>query len=497
MTYQKKYLKYKNKYLQMKGIVGGAALVQQNYCSFDYSEILSIIPEYFTNLTELQTNYPNIEIKGKRVLKINIFTPQIFQDINRRLTPIQPVIILRYINNTKTFEEINLSNFTDTAITRLLQDDKVIYKFILSPRIITKDLIKHYKNTFDGILKQEKVENVHNSIEPRGILYKCDYDFTQVRYRNYKQIYQPIITIFDSGNSSSTLIHSNVVTTLGLNKIPVIVKYSSIIAFNNLMDQLRFEDSKIELGINLTMDEFILKIDSVSDHIRIYYRIPKNNSENNEDLLKYFNIRIASGVGGLGSVVKYNVLLPFEIIGTNKKYYIEADINNAFDGILFSKHDMALLEKRSISFGYNAAFEDRHNQLEVLRKQYDDNEEYYDLQTLINGMNRSIMETYRDRRITITEKMQEIRESFVPIIDIFATLPPCSPGIALVKSDSGGHTEVKFETTFSPETVFEQIFESIPDKSSDEKMLILSRLKDVKFTEEQLEQLMDIFIQSS
>uniref|UniRef100_A0A6C0DBX2 Uncharacterized protein n=1 Tax=viral metagenome TaxID=1070528 RepID=A0A6C0DBX2_9ZZZZ len=494
MTYQEKYLKYKNKYLQMKDILGGASLVQQNYCSFDYSEILSIIPEYFTNLTELQTTYPNIEIKGNRVLKINIFTPQIFQDINRRLSPIQPVIILRLINNTKSFEEINSSNFTDTEITRLLQDDKVIYKFILSPRIITKDLIEHYKYTFNEILKQEKVENVHNEIEPRGILYKCDYDFTQVRYRNYKQVYQPVITIFDSGNSSSTLIHNSVVTTLGLNKIPIIVSHNSIIAFNNIMDELKLEGSKIDLSINLTMDEFIFKIDNVADHIREYYRKPKSNSENNEDLLIYFNIRIASGVGGVGSVVKYTVLLPFEIIGTNKKYYIEAHVNDAFEGILFSKHDMALLEKRSISFGYNSAFEERHNELETLRKQYDDNEEFYDLQTLIYGRQSRIIRSYHERRISITKQMRVIRESFVPIIDIFATLPPCSPGIALGRSDSGGHTEVKFETTFSPETVFEQIFQSIPAKSEDEKLLILSKLKDVKFTEEQLEQLMDIFI---
>ena len=122
-------------------------------------------------------------------------------------------------------------------------------------------------------------------------LYKCDYDFTLVEYVNSTSRFIQTPTIFDSENSSGTIVHEDVVDYLGLPKIPITIQV------NNLMNNLRLLDKIIPSndGLNydeITMEQFILKIDEVSEQIRKYYKLSPN--DDNEDLLEYFYVKIPS-----------------------------------------------------------------------------------------------------------------------------------------------------------------------------------------------------------
>jgi len=510
-----KYLKYKNKYLEMKEILGGSSSsTSPQIIFFDFTNIIS--PSITEQLQRISSEFSGVEYKttkdGGSALKVTIFTSPLFLRISSLLD--ETISIEKTKRKSKTIEyqekDLDKTYFTFNNISDnkkgLKSEEYVIYKFYKKENSVTrllKSSTPNIKTRLETELKAAGIIDLKDkSSPPQGILYKCDYDFTKVDYRDSTGRLVPISTIFDSGNSSVTLIDSASVDLLGLQRIPVMINTPNILAFNNLMRQLRLFD-KVIVSKNasdpddfeeLSIDNFMTIINGISHTIREKLKIEEK--EDNEDLLRLFGIKGTRGIGGASKMVMNKVLLAFKIDGFPGIYYLEADINDGINGILFSKHDMALLERRSLSFGYNPEFERLHEQLQRLIDRYSENEATYDYEISIGGNSISLRYGFEMERRIILGEITRLKEgTYAPIIDVYKTLPPCISEFKLGRSDSGGHTNVEIVNTSSEtaDIAFGQIFDAlIREPTLYKKLELISKIKKIGFTEEQLARLLSI-----
>jgi len=516
--YKNKYLKYKNKYLEIKNLLGGSSSSSQQPIFFDFTRITS--PNIIEQLQRIPSEFSGVEYKdtkGAILLKVTIFIPNLFNKINSLLD--QTINIEKIKRKQKTIsykEDIDKAYFTFKYIadnkSTLDSDEVIIYKFYKKENPTTRLLINtpsDIKRRLEGTLRvADFIDLKDKSSPPQGILYKCDYDFTKVDYKNSIGQFIPIPTIFDSGNSSATLIDSRSVELLGLEKIPVMINTSNIIAFNNFMIRLRLpvispkspDPNDFE---ELSIDNFMTIVDRVADNIREEINAARRSvdrdmehRDNNEDLLGIFGIKGTKGIGGASKIVRNKVLLSFKIDGFPGKYYLEADINDGIDGVLFSKHDMALLERRSLAFGYNPEFERLHEELQRLIDLYTETKATYDYDIANGGKPRILGPIFERESRRISDNIKRLKEgTYAPIIDIFKTLPQCTHEFKLGRSDSGGHTNVEIINTSTEMTdiAFDQIFDAlIREPTPDKKHELISKIKKIGFTEEQLTSLLSI-----
>lgn len=511
--YINKYLKYKNKYLEMKEIIGGSASSSQQPIFFDFTEIIS--PNITRQLHQIVTETSGVEYKDAKgiiLLKVTTFTVGLFSRISSLLD--QTISIEKTKRKQKTIEyqekDLDKTFFTFNNISDnkngLRSEEVIIYKFYKKENPVTrilKSTPSDIKMRLEGELRAARIIDLKDkSSPPQGILYKCDYDFTKVEYIDSTSHFVPIPTIFDSGNSSVTLIDSVSVDLLGLQKIPVMINTSNILSFNNLMRQIGLYDkvivSKSLLDQDdfeeLSIDNFMIIIDRVASDIRRAKGIKEK--EDNEDLLGIFGIKGTRGIGGASKMVMNKVLLAFKIDGFPGIYYLEADINDGINGVLFSKHDMALLERRSLSFGYNPEFERLHEELQRLIDRYTENKATYDYEISIGGNLRRLRQLFDIESRRISGDILRLKEgTYAPIIDVYKTLPPCIHEFKLGRSDSGGHTNVEIVNTSSEMTdiAFDQIFDAlIREPTPAKKHELISKIKKIGFTEEQLTSLLSI-----
>jgi hypothetical protein len=513
--YKNKYLKYKNKYLEMKEILGGASgATSQQPIFFDFTEIKG--PHIDEQIQGILSEFSGVEYKTTSdgvALKVTIFTSPLFLRISSLLDQTTSIEKTKRKNKKNEYQEKDLDKtyFTFNNISdnknRLESDEVIIYKFYKKENPLTrllKSTPSDIKMRLEGELRAARIIDLKDkSSPPQGILYKCDYDFTKVDYRDRSAHFYPIPTIFDSGNSSVTLIDSHSVDLLGLEKIPVMINTSNILAFNNLMIQIGLRDRLImptdptdpDVFDELSIDGFMTKIDTVASDIR---RVKGyEEKEDNEDLLRLFGIKGIRGIGGASKMVRNKVLLAFKIDGFPGTYYLEADVNDGINGVLFSKHDMALLERRSLSFGYNPEFEGLHEELQRLINNYSDNQAAYDYEVR-NERNpnrlRRLRQLFDIEMHRISQEIKHLKEDrYAPIIDVYKTLPPCIHDFKLGRSDSGGHTNVKIVSTDPSITdlAFGQIFDSLlGEPTPDKKHELISKIKKIGFTQEQLEELL-------
>jgi hypothetical protein len=512
--YKNKYLKYKNKYLEMKETLGGSSSsASLQIIFFDFTNIIS--PSITEQLEKIPNEFDGVEYKtnkGVIFLKVTIFTSPLFLRISSLLD--QTISIEKTKRKQKTIEyqekDLDKTYFTFNNISDnkngLRSEEFVIYRFYKKENSVTRFLkinSSDIKMRLEAELKAARIIDLKDkSSPPQGILYKCDYDFTKVEYIDSTGHFVPISTIFDSGNSSVTLIDSASVDLLGLQKIPVMINTSNILAFNNLMRQIGLYDkvivSKSLLDPDdfeeLSIDNFMTIIDSVASDIRRVRGM--KDQDNNEDLLGIFGIKGTRGIGGASKMVRNNVLLAFKIEGFPGIYYIEADINDGINGVLFSKHDMALLERRSLSFGYNPEFERLHEELQRLIIRYTENEATYYYEISIGGNPNRLRTIFEMERRRISGDITRLKEgTYAPIIDVYKTLPPCIREFKVGRSDSGGHTNIEIVNTSSEmtDTVFDQIFDAlIREPTRAKKDELISKIKKIGFTEEQLTRLLSI-----
>ena len=157
---------------------------------------------------------------------------------------------------------------------------------------------------------------------------------------------------------------------------------------------------------------------------------------------------------------------------------------------------MALLERRSLSFGYNPKFESFHGQLQRLIDRYAEIEATYDYEISIGGDNISLRHRFEMERSRILDDITRLKkDKYAPIIDVYKTLPPCISEFKLGRSDSGGHTNVKIVNTGSEMTdiAFGQIFDALlGEPTLEKKQELISKIKTIGFTEEQMTKLLSI-----
>ena len=516
--YKNKYLKYKNKYLEIKEIIGGSiSPSSQKHIFFDFTEIIS---ENITiQLRQIANEFSGVEYKDTKdaiFLKVTTFVPNLFNKINSLL---DKTINIKKIKRKQTIEykEKNLKKhyfnfrYIQHSIRELKSEEDIIYKFYKKENPVTyllKSSPSDIKMRLEAKLKADRIIDLKDkSLSPKGILYKCDYDFTKVEYIDSSGNFVPISTIFDSGNSSVTLIDSASVDLLSLQKIPVMITTANILAFNHEVISIGLKDKVIASKSlsdpndfeELSIDNFMTIIDSVASTIRMVRNM--KNQDNNEDLLIIFGIKGTRGIGGASKMVRNKVLLAFKIEGFPGKYYLEAGINDGISGVLFSKHDMALLERRSLSFGYNPSFESLHEELQRLIDLCTENEAmyYYEISSGLNSntLLHKKLELQQERNRILNDIKRLKKDKYAPIIDVYNTLPPCISEFKVGRSDSGGHTNVEIVSTSSEttDTVFGQIFDAlISEPTHAKKNELISKIINIGFTEEQLTRLLSIII---
>ena len=152
---------------------------------------------------------------------------------------------------------------------------------------------------------------------------------------------------------------------------------------------------------------------------------------------------------------------------------------------------MSELEKKGLSFGYNEKFEEKHKKLGKLI----DNLQNLQQTTKINILFETNASTTKRIKFEsdfnmniIYQEIIELKKSFVPIIQIYDTIPECNPGFLLKRSESGGHTEVDvFDSNVEDvhkKDLFITLFEKIKKEENIEELAL--KFSTIPFTEEQI-----------
>jgi len=497
--YKSKYLKYKNKYLELKNQknqIGGSSAAGGEGNStqpffIDLTNLIKandIVPQIIKDIEKIVNIKGNDKIiKEKRsyVIKVeNLIRPDIIDSLFSLLSKNNIIIYIVNITTKAERKPIDISEVKSKMSKP--NPEKIAFKF--------------YYDNEETLLEMSGFLNLKNIKLVYKTLYKCDYNFTNVQYKNNNDAFIRITTTFDSGNDAITLVDDETVNILKLKKYGINIQPINIVMFNDIISKVNRQkiipvDSNdisklIELSENITINQFIDNyINPNANEIRRIHNIQPN--EDNEDLLELFKFSGFKGIGGKSKISKEFVFLAFKIEGVNNKFYIKAEINNNINGVLFSKNDMALLEQQGLSFGYFENFKEKHEKLTNLKERYKTLITQFELNKYQSNL--TIFGNQRDivREIqSIQPEIQRILSSeTTPVINIYDTLPICR-NFNLLRSESLNHTEIEFKSSEEEkETVIEKL--STYDNVDQIKGLLIEMIISNEFSGEQLKKISD------
>ena len=492
-----KYLKYKLKYINLKKQFAGSSESSPPHKLYLNVTQITNMDHMPTALRTIRA-LPNVTVttlkNGSVVISItyNNLTETLFNNITRTLMVSLDTIGMTCCMELEGGEFIDWDkqNFHFQSVRILLENfPKLVYMF----KIITRE----------ELIEQRLIAHNYTSLQiyniPTGILYKCDYDFTNILYRHVDGRMSYIQTIFDSGNSAPTIIDSANVELLGLELMPIYTTRDNLTIYNAKLDEIfrnvtDINSHRLDENTNIPLVEFLERVDRIADLIRRKDNIDPN--DNNEDLLSRFGVSGTRGVGGRGSCTMNRVLLPFEIVGFSGRYYIRADVNNDIKGVLFSKHDMAFLEQRGLSFGYDPNFEDQHRRLAELKNQAKEQFVLYQLEKsrAINGQQRYAAFRNYSRMMGPIELQEHAlkHNGHTEVISIYRTILPLDQG-HLDTTPRGTHVQAIYDPTPDNTTlIFTNLFNRIEQASRDIRDLLFERIGRIGFTVDQLTRLREI-----
>jgi len=496
--YKNKYLKYKNKYLELKNQSGGATAAGGE-SKGNVSKAINPPSLIILDFSELIDDTQPIEIitRTKDLFKdlfVKQTTTEQTKNVFKFTTTIQTNLVRQFIEILTSNTNIIVSDFNPLSGGRLILD----YSYISNKmRETTRKIIfKFYFNTDQNKLKINGYLDLQNIEKTYKTLYKCDYNFTNVQYRNINNELVRINTIFDSGNDAITLIDNASIDSLRLQRYGINIKPINVLKFNRLFETKKIDINESDLNVltgfcdRMTINNFITSyIVPNANEIRRRHNLAPNLVGNYEDLLELCGFTSFRGIGGNSTISKEFVLLGFHIEGFDKNFYIKAEINDNIEGVLFSKHDMALLEKQGLSFGYFSAFQQKHDELVQLKERYKMYKTQYELSEIntIFG-NKDLLER---EMIQIRHQINYILEhTTTPVVNIYDTLPVCRSGVTLSRSISLNHTEIEYiPNEEQKQIVIEKL--STNDNANQIKGLLIEMIISNQFTEEQLKKMND------
>jgi len=501
--YKSKYLKYKNKYLELKNQknqIGGSSAAGGEGNStqpffIDLTNLIksnvpnNVVPQIIEDIeriVNIKGNDKIIKEKRSYVIKVeNLIRPDIIDSLFSLLSKNNIIIYIVNITTKAERKPIDISEVKSKMSKP--NPEKIAFKF--------------YYDNEETLLEMSGFLNLKNIKLVYKTLYKCDYNFTNVQYKNNNDAFIRITTTFDSGNDAITLVDDETVNILKLKKYGINIQPINIVMFNDIISKVNRQkiinvdtndiSKLIELSENITINQFIDNyINPNANEIRRIHNIPPN--EDNEDLLELFGFSGFKGIGGKSKISKEFVFLAFKIEGVNNKFYIKAEINNNINGVLFSKHDMASLEQQGLSFGYFENFKEKHENLTKLKERYKSLITQYELSkyqsnSTIFGNQRDIARELRPIQIEI---QRILSSETTPVINIYDTLPVCRSGVTLSRSISLNHTEIEFRSSEEEKaSVIEKL--STYDNVDQIKGLLIEMIISNQFTEEQLKKISD------
>ena len=258
-------------------------------------------------------------------------------------------------------------------------------------------------------INQEKlklIEKGYIDIEPTEIKhtyeYICDVRYTNIIYCDNNSI--NTYTLFDTGNESDTYCNQEFVNKNKLNKYPKLASKYQISQYNKLMN--KFDSNEILKDDNITVINMIEKIKQNTK--KIQENNPNIDSNKLQDMIGILN---DTDVFGNPINITHQVVIPFMIVGTNKKLFVTASVlsdNNT--SILFSNKDIHNLASHGIHIGLHPVFIKKHIKLNKLQKMYDD----YLYEKTIDNYNLSIDDNSMLLHIkNLEEKIEKVKKEIM------------------------------------------------------------------------------------
>jgi hypothetical protein len=377
-----KYLKYKNKYIQLKHEMIGGVEPFPNYkkiiLKFDTIEFDNIKQTLrntsFTNNSSYKDitykNYERIDdttynfyLGPNNYIKFNDF----IDNLRRNNYILDKYLTYGQLKNNDIII-INKKVERELPLQQQQQQQQQQQSFFDEPTQKQVKISELEHSGFNNLMKQA------NS-QPSYLLYVCDYYKTKIGYQGKTDghnITLEIPTIFDSGNNGSTLIKNNVVNRLNLQKFTTTINLQQAENWNYYASRINNQiipiDSMTHVPQQISIEQFqrdyldanleLIKTNIGLEIVREIRRSPKFRDltiQNIElrHIYMFFYLPISIGVGNAISIYTKSVLLPFTMIDLKSepnKFFIEASVVPDIEPfeVLFSVKDMTKLR---INFG--------------------------------------------------------------------------------------------------------------------------------------------------